>query len=113
MASLDALIETPRGLGTVVEIRPGSLVPSLSQVVAEPLGGGARVFSFERSRSPMPGQAQSTASFIQTLILPSEGETGDIAPAPQQPDAAQAATAYQATQQRDDEDAFHAALANG
>lgn len=113
MADLNVLIETSRGLGTVVEVRPGRLEPSLSQVIAEAVGGEAPApLPLSRRGTPMPGQAQSAASFIQTLILPSEGQIADLLPV-SQPEPAQAVTAYQATQQRDQEEAFHATLARG
>lgn len=89
MANVGALIPTPNGLGTVVQVLPGHIDPALSQVVTLPIGGdGSDVFPPEFG-TPLPGQARSAASFVQTLILPSDGGSTDTsgatpaAPAPQ------------------------------
>ncbi len=130
MANVGALIPTPNGLGTVVQVLPGHVDPSLSQVVTLPIGGiGSDSLPPDYFGTLLPGQAQSAAAFVQTLILPSDGGSTDTAaasqatPAPQEaspagasgstlsngndslssqavPVFAQATGAYQATQQR-------------
>jgi hypothetical protein len=78
MANVGALIPTPTGLGTVVQVLPGHVDPTLSQVVTLPIGGdGTDVLPPDYFGTPLPGQAQSVASFVQTLILPSDSGSSD------------------------------------
>jgi hypothetical protein len=84
MTNVGALISTQSGLRTVVQVLPGHVDPALSSVITEPLGGNSlNPLTAEFFGTPLPGQAQSAASFVQTMIFPSDDTSSDAASASQ------------------------------
>ncbi|PKU25796.1 hypothetical protein [Telmatospirillum siberiense] len=78
MANVGTLIPTPGGLRTVVQVLPGQTVPPTSQVVTLPISDANDSFPpIDYFGTPLPGQAQSAASFVQTLVMPGDGGTAD------------------------------------
>lgn len=78
MVNVGMLIPTPSGLRTVVQVLPGHVDPTTTQAVTLPVGDGGSSFPpLDYFGTPLPGQAASAASFVQTLILPSDVGTSD------------------------------------
>lgn len=78
MTNVGMIIPTPSGLRTVVQVLPGHVNPSLTQAVTLPVGDAGDSFPPpEYFGTPLPGQAQSAATFVQTLIMPSDGGSSD------------------------------------
>jgi hypothetical protein len=84
MTNVGTLIATESGLRTVVQVLPGHVDPALSSVITEPLEGDGGGWSpSEFFGTPLPGQAQSAANFVQTMIFPSDDSTDDSSSAAQ------------------------------
>lgn len=80
MTNVGSLIPTPSGLRTVVQVLPEQTVPPSSQVVTLPISDANDSFPpIDYFGTPLPGQAQSAASFVQTLVMPGDGGTADSA----------------------------------
>ena len=100
MTNVGALISTQGGLRTVVQVLPGHVDPMVANVVTEPLGGNADASQPpEFLGTPLPGQAQSSATFVQTMVFPADSASSDSASASSDQSAASQsqATAPQAT----------------